>query len=123
MKQKLYSFLVIAIIISFACKREDDAPNYGEISTPAFEVYQEPGNLEHLFAKCLTEDVQLDTVIVTDPINITYMRYFQGQLYQKDQQIDLGDTFVPTQGKWLFKFRGIKTVSGVRFSAYHEHIF
>ena len=123
MKQTLYSLLVFAIIISFACKREDDAPNYGEYSTPAFEVYQENGNLEHLFAKCLSEDITLDTVIVTDPINIKYMRYFQGEIYVKDQEIDLGDTFIPTQGKWSFIFRGKKSVSGVRFSAYHEHDF
>ncbi|MEA3478692.1 MAG: hypothetical protein U9R60_10970 [Bacteroidota bacterium] len=123
MRKTLYAFLCLTIIISFACKREDDAPNYGEYSTPAFEVYQETGNLEHLFARCISEDVELDTVIVTDPLNIKYMRYFQGQVFQKDVQIDLGDTFIPTQGEWSFIFRGTKVVSGNRYSAYIAHSF
>jgi hypothetical protein len=123
MKQALYPTIALILIISLSCKREDDAPNYAEYSTPSFVVYQEQGNLEHLFARCITEDIRLDTVIVTDPLNIKYNRYFQGKIYQKDQEIDLGDTFIPTQGKWSFIFRGSKTISGVRFSAYVEHDF
>ena len=123
MKQIIYPLLIIVLVISYGCKRDDDAPDYGEFSNPAFEIYQEPGNLEHLFARCLTEDIELDTVIVVDPINITYNRYFQGQLYLKNQQIDLGDTFVPSPGKWEFRFRGRKVNSGVRFSTYQEQIF
>ena len=124
MKQIFYSLMALAILVTFACKRDDNnAPNYGEFSRPAFEVYQEPGNLEHLFAKCLTEDVYLDTVIVTNNMPMTYNKYFQGQLYLKDQEIDLGETFVPYHGDWNFIFKGTKRVSGVRFSTPHQHKF
>ena len=119
MKQTLYAVLMLAVLFAFSCKEDEAAPDF----PPAFEVYQEPGNLEHLFARCLTEDISLDTVIVTDPINIKYNRYFRGQIFQKNEEIDLGDTFIPTQGKWSFIFRGSKPSSGSRFSVYVEHDF
>jgi hypothetical protein len=119
MKQTLCAVLILTILIALSCKEDEAVPNF----PPAFEVYQEPGNLEHLYARCLTEEISLDTVIVTDPINIKYNRYFQGRIYQKNEEIDLGDTFIPTQGKWSFIIRGSKASSGTRFSVYVEHDF
>ncbi len=115
--------VVCCIIMAAGCKKKDDSSDFIENSPPAFDVFHESGNIGHIFAKCISEDIKLDTVLITDPINIKYIRYFNGQNFNINAIIDLGDTFVPTPGDWSFIFRGKKISNNKVFSSYVQKTF
>lgn len=115
---------IMILFLSFSGCRKDDGPDAFNLKfPPAFSVYHAEGNIGHIFARCLDQDIILDTVEVTDPINQKYTRFFNGQKFNAGDEIDLGDTFVPSPGRWTFIFRGRRQPDLSSFDTYKEAEF
>lgn len=108
------------VILLCSCDKGKDNQDYNDIAIPVFQIYHEPGNVSHIFAKCITTDILLDTVLITDPINFKYTRYFGGQQFNAGQEIDLGDTFLEKYGTWKFIIRGKRATNKLPFDVYQE---
>jgi len=115
------TFVLLLLITIISCKKEE--ANYYEYGIPAFAVYQKSGEPESFYAYCASHDVYMDSVYVTSPINVKSRMYLHGQQHSKEIHFLIGDTFVPSEGKWTFVFYGRKVVNNLNFQSFYENSF
>ena len=112
---------LLLLLILWSCKEED--PTYYEYSKPSFVVYQKSGEPQSVYSYCSSHDVYMDSVRVTNPINIKSMQYYHGQEVLQSVHFLVGDNFVYQAGNWSFIFYGRRAVNGLVFSVFIEKEF
>ena len=112
------SFIFMLSSILFSCKKEE--PNYLEYSKPTFVVYQKDAEQESVYSYCSSHDIYLDSILVTNPLNIKSMQYYQGKKIMQEAHFIIGDNFVYSPGKWTFIFYGRRVVNDLGFKVYLE---
>ena len=105
-------------LIFIACKKEE--PNYYEFSNPSFFVYQKAGEPQSIYSYSTSHDIYIDSILVTNPLNIKSMQYYHGKEVLQEVHFLIGDNFVYSPGKWTFLFYGRRVVNDLSFKVYLE---
>jgi hypothetical protein len=65
----------------------------------------------------------MDSVLVTNPLNIKSMQYFHGLEVKMEADFLVGDNFIYSAGQWKFLFYGRRVVNDLNFTVFTEQKF